>query len=275
MSEVIMFQFICSILLLKGRFESLNKELLSIFDAVEELPSDERVIHSQSRNLCTLTGLTEELPKHAIAVQQLDLDALVSHFSELSFDEFLHKKFEVLRLRGIHNVLCDAVELIPSMYQVPFLMSLIQIFVEIAACLCAILTHVTKLLSCQLNVPSRLNILFMLLAWGTINLLKLIAVTTSCHGATEKANHTVHLVHKFLLLRPLHPELRAELQMFSQQLLHRKLHFSVCGLFPVDFTLLYSMAGAVTTYIIILLQHSGQDIDDFMALCNRTFHTAV
>jgi hypothetical protein len=111
----------------------------------------------------------------------------------------------------------------------------------------------------------------MILVWGTVNLTKLTAITASCQGATQKANHTTVLVHKLLLLRHLHPEVKAELQMFSRQMLLRKLQFIACGFFAIDCTLLYSMAGAVTTYFIILLQHSGKHIDDFIVLCNRTF----
>jgi hypothetical protein len=43
-------------MLLKDRFEILNKELLSVFGAVEELTLDERVVHTQSRKLSTDQG---------------------------------------------------------------------------------------------------------------------------------------------------------------------------------------------------------------------------
>ncbi|XP_021930798.1 putative gustatory receptor 28b [Zootermopsis nevadensis] len=47
-----------------------------------------------------------------------------------------------------------------------------------------------------------------------------------------------------------------QLQMFSQQLVHTReqIDFTACGLFPLDMTLLHSVVGAVTTYIIILMQ---------------------
>jgi hypothetical protein len=274
--EVVMLQFICSILLLKGRFEILNEELLSVFGCPEELVLNKRVTDTESRKLNAATGLSEvtnqKAPSNRTSTSnEQDLNALDAHFNGLSFDEALRKKMQVLRLRGIYNLLCDAAEQILSVYQIQFLINLIQILVETSACFCGTFKYVTKLLTCQLNNPSQWNILSMILIWGTVNLAKLTAITASCQGATEKANHTAVLVHRLLLLRPLHPEVKAELQMFSQQMLHRKLQFIVCGLFPIDCTLLYSMAGAVTTYFIILLQHSGKNIDDFIVLCNRTF----
>jgi hypothetical protein len=281
-SDIEMCHFIFSILLLKSRFEILNEELISVFNTLEEeLTLDENVIRTQFRNFSnTNTGLlrrttTQEPPKHITAVHQLDLDTFDTHFRDLSFSKSLDQAVQVLRLRAIYNVLCNAAELTLSIYQVQFLMSLLQIFVETTACLCAVLKYFIKFLTCQLQNPSRWKNLNIILVWGAINLTKLVAVTVSCHGATQKANHTAVLLHRILLVRPLHPEVKAELQMFSQHLLHRKLQFSPCGLFPIDCTLLFSLAGAATTYLIILLQHCGQGVDDFMALCNTTYRTTV
>jgi hypothetical protein len=281
-SDIAMLHFIFSVLLLKGRFEILNEELISVFNTLEEeLTLDERLIRTQSRKLSNMnTGLLRDTtrqapPNHTTEVQQLDLDRFDRHFRDLCFSESLHQTVQVLRLRGIYNVLCDAAELMLSIYQVQFLMNLMQIFVETTACLCAALKYFIKFLTCQLQNPSRWKNLNTILVWGTINLTKLMALTASCHGATQRANHTAVILHRILLMRPLHPDVKAELQMFSQQLLHRKLQFSPCGLFPIDFTLLFSLAGAVTTYLIILLQHCGQGIDDFMALCNTTYRTTL
>jgi hypothetical protein len=274
--DVVMLQFICSILLLKGRFEILNEELLSVFGAPDELTLNKRVSDTECRKPNADAELTkdtnqQEPSNHTTASSEQNLNALDTSFNGLPFDEAWRKKTLVLRLRGIYNLLCDAAELILSIYQVQFLITLIQIFVETSACFCAIFKYVTKLLTCQSNSPSQWQILSMILTWGTINLTKLTAITASCQGASQKANNTTALVHKLLLSRPLHPEVKAELRMFSQQMVHRKLQFIACGFFSIDCTLLYSMAGAVTTYFIILLQHSGKHIDDFIVLCNRTF----
>jgi hypothetical protein len=271
-----MLQFICSILVLKGRFEILNEELLLVFGGSDELTLNKGEARTESRKPNAVTGLTkdtnqQEPSNHTTTFSEQNLNALDIHFNVLPSDEAWCKKMQILRLRGIYNLLCDAAELMLSIYQVQFLITLIQIFVETSACFCGTFKYVTKLLTCQLNNPFQWQLLSMILVWGTVNLTKLTAIAASCQGATQKANHTTVLVQKLLLLRPLHPEVKAELQMFTQQMLHRKLQFIACGFFPIDCTLLYSMAGAVTTYFIILLQHSGKHIDDFIVLCNRTF----
>ncbi|XP_032308511.1 putative gustatory receptor 2a isoform X2 [Drosophila ananassae] len=45
-----------------------------------------------------------------------------------------------------------------------------------------------------------------------------------------------------------------QITQFSLQLLHQRLHFSASGFFNVDCTLLYTIVGATTTYLIILIQ---------------------
>ncbi|XP_016976781.1 putative gustatory receptor 2a [Drosophila rhopaloa] len=45
-----------------------------------------------------------------------------------------------------------------------------------------------------------------------------------------------------------------QITQFSLQLLHQRLHFSAAGFFNVDCTLLYTIVGATTTYLIILIQ---------------------
>lgn len=42
--------------------------------------------------------------------------------------------------------------------------------------------------------------------------------------------------------------------MFSLQMLHQKVEFTACGFFPVDFSVLYMIIGAVTTYLVFLIQ---------------------
>ena len=173
---------------------------------------------------------------------------------------------------AIHSILCDASALTNSTYQVQVLMDLIGIFVEITSCLYATLIYLTKLLTCQLYNPSRWSLLTLYILWATMNVLKLLIVVSICSAVSRTANHTAVLVHKLMLQKP---EVMAELQVFSQQLLHRKLHFTACGFFRLDFTLLYSLVGAVTTYIIILLQYTGHDVDDIRELCNTTSHNTI
>ncbi|KAJ9599118.1 hypothetical protein L9F63_010386, partial [Diploptera punctata] len=44
------------------------------------------------------------------------------------------------------------------------------------------------------------------------------------------------------------------LQIFSLQLLHQNIEFTVCGFFPINFSFIYSIIGTITTYVVILIQ---------------------
>ncbi|XP_021942396.1 uncharacterized protein LOC110841299 [Zootermopsis nevadensis] len=66
-------------------------------------------------------------------------------------------------------------------------------------------------------------------------------------------NRTADLVHKVMNVAQ-DVDVKKELELFSLQLVHRKVEFTACGFFPINFSLLYSIVGAVTTYLVILIQ---------------------
>jgi hypothetical protein len=255
-----------------------------IFDIEDELVLDDmQLLESMSRT-ASKTGLEEQTSCQESLHQTSTFEGLnysvskrsnSEQINELSDSEDWKRSVKITVLREVHFILCDASELTNSIFQVQILVGSIEIFLEITVCLYASLTYVTGLFTCELYSPSKWNMLAVILMWATMNLCKLIAVTASCHAASEQANHAAVLVQKLLVAQSLCPETTAELQLFSQQLLHRKLRFSACGFFPIDFTLLYSMAGSVTTYLIILLQYNGEDMSSLIELCNKTLNKTV
>lgn len=73
-----------------------------------------------------------------------------------------------------------------------------------------------------------------------------------------QSGKTAGIVHK-LLNKATSPELKEKLQQFSMQLVHLKVQFTAAGLFNIDRTLYFTICGAVTTYLIILLQFTNQN----------------
>jgi gustatory receptor len=92
------------------------------------------------------------------------------------------------------------------------------------------------------------------LCWVTQNMVRALAITASCFSASDEARRTGTVVHKLLLRQRLKGDTSAELQLFSSQLMSNKVEFTAAGFFTVNLSLVYSMVGAATTYIIILLQ---------------------
>lgn len=277
-------QFVYAALLLKHRFRVLNEDLLMVFDIEDEdVLDDMQLLEPMSRTI-SKTGLEEQTScqeslHQTSAFEELNCsDSKHSNseqINELSDSEDWKRSVKITVIREVHFILCEASELTNSIFQVQILVGSIEIFLKITVCLYGSLTYVTGLFTCELYSPSKWNMLAVFLMWATINLSKLIAVTASCDAASEQANHAAVLVQKLLVVQSLHPETTAELQVFSQQLLHRKVRFTACGFFPIDFTLLYNMAGSVTTYLIILLQYNGEDVGNLIELCNKTFSKTV
>ncbi|KAE8748081.1 Gustatory receptor 50 [Frankliniella occidentalis] len=44
------------------------------------------------------------------------------------------------------------------------------------------------------------------------------------------------------------------MEMFSVLLMHQRVSFNPCGLFELDLSVVVSLLGAVTTYLVVLLQ---------------------
>ncbi|KAJ9593247.1 hypothetical protein L9F63_015193 [Diploptera punctata] len=278
---VTIMQFVYSVLLLKDRFEMLNRELIVLFEI-----NDEETLNEKLLNFCQIYSLENKFEQPVMnkvnankCIKEEKSNRLENDYKGKKYKCVGSRKKERIHrlktLRGIHNTLCDAAELTNSTYQVQVLMDLIGILVEITTCLYLALTYAAQILTCRPTNAPRWNLLGLYVVWVTLNLSKLLAITISCRSACRNANYTAVLVHKLMILQP--ADYAAELQIFSQQLLHRKLCFTACGFFLIDFCLMYNMASSVTTYLIILLQYTGHDIgeDRIFELCNSTSQTTV
>jgi hypothetical protein len=271
------FQLFYAVLLLKHRFRVLNEDLLMVFDIEDEpILDDMQLVEFLSQKLSRTKSEEQTFCQDSLCqTSTFEGQSNPEQLNVSSDSEDWKRSVKITELRTVHSVLCDATELTNSIFQVQILVGFVEIFVEITLCLYASLTYVTGLFTCQLYSPYKWNMLGVFLMWATMHLSKVIAVTASCHGASQQANRSAVLVQKLLVVQCLCPETTAELQLFSQQLLHRKARFTACGFFPIDFTLLYSMAGSVTTYLIILLQHTGENMGSLIELCHKNFNKTV
>ncbi|XP_028895208.2 putative gustatory receptor 28b isoform X3 [Zeugodacus cucurbitae] len=89
-------------------------------------------------------------------------------------------------------------------------------------------------------------------------LIAIISIVEGSNRAIKKSEKTGGIVHS-LLNKAKNAELKEKLQQFSLQLLHLKIHFTAAGLFNIDRTLYFTISGALTTYLIILLQFTSNN----------------
>jgi hypothetical protein len=84
--------------------------------------------------------------------------------------------------------------------------------------------------------------------------LQLFWITATCNAASEEANRSVIPLQKLLLLPELQPATAAEIQLFLQQVRDRKPKVTAWDVFIINYGFLVSTAGAVATFLVILVQ---------------------
>ncbi|XP_017840189.1 putative gustatory receptor 28b isoform X1 [Drosophila busckii] len=110
-------------------------------------------------------------------------------------------------------------------------------------------------------------------------LIAIISIVEGSNRAIKKSEKTGGIVHS-LLNKTKSAEVKEKLQQFSMQLMHLKINFTAAGLFNIDRTLYFTISGALTTYLIILLQfttNSPSGVENSSDCCgslqNLTNHT--
>uniref|UniRef100_A0A1B0B2A4 Gustatory receptor n=1 Tax=Glossina palpalis gambiensis TaxID=67801 RepID=A0A1B0B2A4_9MUSC len=103
-------------------------------------------------------------------------------------------------------------------------------------------------------------IVFMYLLWSFVTMLVTYIVLCLCCNASGEAKQTAVIVQEIMRKRPAFM-LGAdgnynEMKSFLLQSLHWKEYFqyNAIGLFPLDYTLIFTMISAATSYLIVLLQ---------------------
>uniref|UniRef100_A0A6E8VZD4 Gustatory receptor n=1 Tax=Anopheles coluzzii TaxID=1518534 RepID=A0A6E8VZD4_ANOCL len=91
------------------------------------------------------------------------------------------------------------------------------------------------------------------LVWVTMDLMFLMAVVGSCGQMRQESLKTQKLLLR-LNLSPMDHKLKQSIEVFALQTLHQPIEFTACRMFTLDYTVLFSIAAAVTNYLIILIQ---------------------
>ncbi|KAG8300791.1 gustatory receptor [Homalodisca vitripennis] len=90
-------------------------------------------------------------------------------------------------------------------------------------------------------------------AWILLNICYVLLLLNTSTDVTNKADETGQMICK-LINKDLDQNLRKQLEGFLLQLPHHNARFSARGFFPLNNKTLTAMAGAVTTYLVILIQ---------------------
>ncbi|XP_078043022.1 gustatory receptor for sugar taste 43a isoform X2 [Augochlora pura] len=149
-----------------------------------------------------------------------------------------------------HSLLCDTVSLINNAFGVVILA------VTTTCLLHLVITPYFLIL--QAGEEHEWIFLAVQGMWCIFHVTRMLIIVQPSYSTVAEAKTTAVLVSQ-LLSSSFDKSTRHQLEIFSLQLLHRPLEFSVCGLFSLDRTLITSITGAVTTYLVILIQFQNAD----------------
>jgi hypothetical protein len=243
-------------LLLTSRLKSLNSRLSGILRGLNEPYADAFVFATASSHSVRKPFLKD----NAIRVSDINRDKVVSIIDS---PQTVHRhrplRFEISQKRNIRSArelydeLCDINALINSMYGFQILLELGLTAAHLTLSSHLMLAAILGMLAVQADTTSAFA--WLMAAWLLLYSFKLISITAPCQSATSEVENTITLVQK-LLLAGVDQNTMAELQQFSQQLLHRKINFTAFGFFQLDYSLLITIIGGCITYVVIVMQFS-------------------
>ncbi|XP_043500806.1 gustatory receptor for sugar taste 43a-like [Polistes fuscatus] len=156
----------------------------------------------------------------------------------------------IAQLVTVHSSLCDTVSFINNSF------GLVMLVVTLSCLLHLIITP--YFLIVEIGGGRQWLYLIIQSMWSILHIARMFIIIQPTYYAVIQAKRTAILVSQLLSSNP-NAECRKHLEIFSLQLLHRPLDFTACGLFSLDRSLFTSIASAVTTYLVILIQFQKED----------------
>ncbi|KAG8230845.1 Gustatory receptor 14b [Ladona fulva] len=166
-------------------------------------------------------------------------------------------------LRKVHLRACEASKSAASVYGIQIVLLAFYNVLRICFTLYSCVDSKVFRISDEFDLPLKIDLSSWIITHSALQFLVVYA-TEKLYGQSDK---TGKLVSEMILKVKDH-RIRRELHLFSLQLLHTKFHFTACGFFPLDFTLLTSMAAAVVTYLVILVQFQESEKAVTKLSCN-------
>ncbi|XP_063230941.1 putative gustatory receptor 28a [Bacillus rossius redtenbacheri] len=159
---------------------------------------------------------------------------------------------QVAVARGaLHEVVAD----LNSAFSIPLLTQVTRLFVQAVFCLYKILLSALgrKDEFSDTDGQASFNSVAHSCVFGVFIVYFLWQIVFICEQAVQEHDRTPALVHR-IINKTYRKEAKQKLEEFSLQLLHSKIKFSACGFFPLDYSVIGSMVGAITTYLVVLVQ---------------------
>ncbi|XP_026740607.1 gustatory receptor for sugar taste 43a-like [Trichoplusia ni] len=158
----------------------------------------------------------------------------------------------VRRLAALHGTLCDVVTSIDASYGLPLIVILISTLLHL------IVTPYFVIMEILVST-NRPHFLFLQFLWCTTHMLRMIGVVEPGHLTIAEGKRTEGIISRLMTSAPSTGVLPARLEIFSRQLMLQSVSYSPMGMCTLHRPLIASVLGAVTTYLVILIQFQRYD----------------
>ncbi|PNF33538.1 hypothetical protein B7P43_G17407 [Cryptotermes secundus] len=158
----------------------------------------------------------------------------------------------IVHLRRIYRHVCDAVQIVNSMFGFVCMLVIMQNFTELITGVSSIMHLIKGDFPHYFSDPTRMivhAVSHIVLVSGT-----LVSTILSCHMTVLEAKELGTEVQKVLLKYPLRSDTVQQLKLFSLQISNNDIHFTAFWLFDLDISLLCTIFASSITYIVLLAQ---------------------
>jgi hypothetical protein len=159
----------------------------------------------------------------------------------------------VLRFRQNYNALYEMCCLINSMHGRTILVNWVVSTVSLSVDFYYVsLSFVLPSTSDKVLASTAKNVTLIL--WSLFTLVRMFVVAISCQWASDECRTFMSNVQQLLLEYSAEEDMLTQLVFFTDQLENNKIEFTACGIFPVNLSVLCTVAGLVIQYLILLCQ---------------------
>ncbi|KAJ3647886.1 hypothetical protein Zmor_019735 [Zophobas morio] len=200
--------------------------------------------------MCHQAGELILMLRDRFKVLNKSLDVLIRHYSS-NINVILKKKPPLMALNTIctlHHHLSKLIKIFNEIFGVVLLFMFGVSFIVIVLAL--------FFTSGELQRPGGikwLDVFYMLMTCVSF-VIDTVYMCDVCYSTIQEASKSGELIHK---IETEEHDLIDEIEMFSLQIANEQVEFNAAGFFPINYTLVFSIIGGVTTYIIILIQLSA------------------
>ncbi|XP_029724995.2 putative gustatory receptor 28b isoform X2 [Aedes albopictus] len=227
--------FVCIVNQAKHRFYLLNKILKSL----QEISVDKRRLSFDEK---------QEEVKVVKIQKPLNISSVFSNTNRYMPDV-------INQVASIQSEICDACDYVEDYFKVQMLTIVtISFLISVFDSYYVLETVFTDQ---STDTPfSKLQFVTFFFCQGFMHVVGVINIVLVTSLTIQENKQIAVNVHKLINVNHYDEELTKQLTNLSLQMTHRKVAFTAYGFFKLDFTLLFTLVGAATTYLVILVQFS-------------------